>query len=110
MSFYTWLQIATYLVVLVALVKPLGKYMARVFDGQPCGLDKLLGPLERLIYTVAGVRPSKEMNWKTYAGTMLLFNLLGLLVVYGLQRTQEWLPLNPQRFPNVRPIRRSIRR
>ena len=51
---------AIYLVVLVALVKPLGKYMARVFDGQPCGLDKLLGPLERLIYTVAACAPARR--------------------------------------------------
>ncbi|MBI2824423.1 MAG: potassium-transporting ATPase subunit KdpA [Planctomycetia bacterium] len=101
MSFYAWLQLAIYLVVLLALVKPLGSYMARVFDGRACGLDRVLGPLERLIYRVAGVRATKEMNWKTYAGTMLAFNVLGLLAVYAIQRTQAWLPLNPQGFANV---------
>jgi potassium-transporting ATPase potassium-binding subunit len=103
MSISTILQIVIFLVVLVALAKPLGAFMARVFDGRPCGLDKVLGPLERLIYRLAGVRPTVEMNWKLYAGAMLLFNFLGFLVVYVLQRTQQWLPLNPQKFVNVTP-------
>jgi K+-transporting ATPase ATPase A chain len=103
MSISTILQIVIFLVVLVALAKPLGAFMARVFDGRPCGLDKVLGPLERLIYRLAGVRPTEEMNWKVYAGAMLLFNFLGFLVVYALQRTQQWLPLNPQKFVNVTP-------
>lgn len=103
MSISTLLQLTAYIVVLVALVKPLGKFMARVFDGKPCGLDRLLGPVERLIYRVAGIQPAAEMNWRVYAGTMLLFNLLGFLVVYGLQRAQLWLPLNPQGFANVTP-------
>ena len=92
-----------YLVVLVALAKPLGQFMAHVFDGRPCGLDAVLGPVERLLYRLAGVRPAEEMNWKVYAGTMLLFNFLGFLAVYGLQRTQQWLPLNPQEFADVAP-------
>ncbi|HEY4310328.1 MAG TPA: potassium-transporting ATPase subunit KdpA [Pirellulales bacterium] len=103
MSISTILQILIFLVVLVALAKPLGAFMARVFDGRPCGLDRVLGPLERLIYRLAGVRPTEEMNWKLYAGAMLLFNFLGFLVVYVLQRTQQWLPLNPQKFVNVTP-------
>jgi len=91
-----WIQIVVFLALLLALVKPLGHYMARVFDNLPCGLNRVLGPVERAIYRLAGVRPDVEMNWKTYAGAMLLFNFLGLLVVYGLQRMQPWLPLNPQ--------------
>jgi K+-transporting ATPase ATPase A chain len=103
MSLPTILQLIVYLIVLVALAKPLGRFMTRVFEGRPCGLDVVLGPLERLIYRLSGVRPDEGMTWKVYAGTMLLFNFLGFLAVYLLQRTQQWLPLNPQRFPNVSP-------
>ena len=95
----TWpgiLQTVVYLAVLLALVKPLGWYMARVYEGKPCGLDRVLGPAERLIYRLAGIRPAAEMKWTTYALAMLLFNLLGVLTVYGLQRLQGLLPLNPQ--------------
>ncbi|HYS18390.1 MAG TPA: potassium-transporting ATPase subunit KdpA [Candidatus Binatia bacterium] len=97
------LQLVLYMVVLLALARPLGAFMARVYEGRPCGLDTALGWLERLIYKVAGVRPGTEMGWKTYAGTMLLFNLAGLLVVYALQRLQGALPLNPQELGAVSP-------
>ena len=97
------LQIGLFLVVLVALVKPLGWYMARVFDGRAIGLDRVFGPVERMIYRLAGVTPEKEMTWRTYAFAMLLFNMLGLAVVYLMQRTQGLLPLNPQGFPSVTP-------
>jgi K+-transporting ATPase ATPase A chain len=96
MSANGYLQIAFYLVVLTALAKPLGGYMARVYEGKPIGLDKLLGGCERLIYRVCGIRPDEEMSWKTYAGAMLAFNLVGLLVVYALQRLQGVLPWNPE--------------
>ncbi len=89
-------QLALYLVVLLALVKPLGAYMARVYQNQPLALARVLGWLERLIYRAAGVRPDQEMGWKTYAVAMLLFNVVGLLTVYLLQRLQGVLPLNPQ--------------
>jgi K+-transporting ATPase ATPase A chain len=89
-------QVGIYLIVLLVLVRPLGCYMARVYQGQPCGLDRLLGWLERVIYWAAGVDPQREMSWKSYAGALLLFNLLGFLAVYGLLRLQAWLPLNPQ--------------
>ena len=77
--------------------------MARVYEGRPCGLNGVFGWLERLIYKLSGVRPAEEMGWKTYAATMLLFNLAGLLAVYGLQRVQGVLPLNPQQFGAVSP-------
>jgi len=67
-------QLLFYLIVLVALAKPLGAFMARVYEGRPCGLDGALGWLERLIYRLAGVRAGEEMGWKTYAVAMLLFN------------------------------------
>ncbi|MEI8014635.1 MAG: potassium-transporting ATPase subunit KdpA [Nitrospira sp.] len=88
-------QIALYFVVLLALVKPLGWYMARVYEGQPCGLDRVVGPLERLIYRLCGVRETEEMDWKTYGIAMLLFNAVGLVALYALQRLQGFLPLNP---------------
>ena len=73
-----WLQIGLYLLVIVALVKPLGWYVARVYEGKSCGLDRALGPLEQLLYRLCGVRPEQEMGWKAYAVAMLLFNLVGL--------------------------------
>jgi K+-transporting ATPase ATPase A chain len=92
-----------FLLVLVALVKPLGAFMARVYEGRPCGLDKPLGWMERLTYRLAGIKPDQPMNWKTYAFAVLLFNLLGGLVVYGLQRLQGFLPLNPEHLGAVSP-------
>jgi K+-transporting ATPase ATPase A chain len=89
-------QLAFYVIVLLALAKPLGSYMARVYQNQPFGLERVLGWLERLIYRLAGVKPSEEMGWKTYAVAMLLFNFAGLLALYLLQRLQGVLPLNPQ--------------
>jgi K+-transporting ATPase ATPase A chain len=97
------LQLLLYLVVLLALVKPLGWFMARVYMNKPCGLDRLLGPIERLLYRVAGINPSEEMGWKRYAGALMLFSALGLLFVYGLQRLQGILPLNPQGLGAVSP-------
>jgi potassium-transporting ATPase potassium-binding subunit len=96
-------QIIIYMVVLLALVKPLGWYMARVYDGESVGLNRALGPLERLIYRLLGTREDAAMGWKSYAIAMLLFNLLGILVVYTLQRLQGALPLNPQGLAGVTP-------
>ncbi|HEY5870204.1 MAG TPA: potassium-transporting ATPase subunit KdpA [Candidatus Tectomicrobia bacterium] len=106
MTFNGVLQLLLYMVVLLALAKPLGRYMARVYEGQPTGLDRVFGPLERLIYALCGVRagrPEAEMDWKTYAFAMLLFNILGLLAVYALQRLQGLLPFNPQDLGAVTP-------
>jgi potassium-transporting ATPase potassium-binding subunit len=97
------LQVAFYLIVLLVLAKPLGAYMARVYEGRPIGLDRALGWLERLIYRASGVAPKAEMGWKTYALTMLIFNLAGLLAVYALQRIQGVLPLNPAGLGAVSP-------
>jgi K+-transporting ATPase ATPase A chain len=106
MTFNGLLQLLLYMVVLLALAKPLGRYMAQVYEGQPTGLDRVFGPLERLIYRLCGVRadrPEAEMDWKTYAFGMLLFNILGLLALYALQRFQGFLPLNPQGLGAVTP-------
>ena len=101
MNFSGILQIALYLVVLTLLVRPLGAYMARVYEGRRTFLEAVFGPVERLIYRLAGVDPTREMSWKSYAAGMLLFNLASLLLVYGLQRLQGFLPLNPQGFGAV---------
>ena len=93
-----WIQIALYFGVLLALTKSLGAYMARVYQGRPCGLDRALGWFERLIYRVSGIDPQQEMSWKKYTIAVLLFNLLGFVAVYLLLRAQAVLPLNPQGF------------
>lgn len=93
-----FLQIAFYIFFLILLVKPLGWYMARVYKGQSCGLDTILGPIENIIYKLCGIHPQEEMEWKTYLYAMLTFNMLGLLLAYLLQRFQFYLPLNPQHF------------
>ena len=97
------LQLALYVVVLVALVRPLGAYMAAVFRGERTLMSPLLGPVERLIYRVSGVDPAHESDWKRYALSALLVNLLGIIAVYALQRLQHLLPLNPQGLGAVSP-------
>jgi potassium-transporting ATPase potassium-binding subunit len=103
MNGFSWLQLIFYMLVLIALAKPLGAFMARVYQGERTFLDPLLRPLEKLIYRLCGVRPDEEMNWKVYAVAMLLFNALGLLVAYALQRLQGFMPLNPQGLGAVSP-------
>src|SRR5437870_3806804 len=95
------LQIVLYLAVLLALTKPLGAYMARVYEDEATVLDSVLGPLERFLYRAAGIRSDEGMTWKTYALAMLVFNALSLVVVYVMQRVQGLLPLNPQQFGPV---------
>lgn len=96
-------QLLVYLGVLLALAKPLGIYMARVYEGRPNGLGRVLGPIERLQYRTSGVRADDEMSWKRYALAMLLFNLVGFLLLYVLQRLQGALLANPQHLPAVAP-------
>jgi K+-transporting ATPase ATPase A chain len=98
-----FLQIGLYLLVLLALVKPLGGYMARIYLGQPAGLNSWLGGFENCLYSWSGVDAKQDMRWTQYALASLVFNLLGLLVVYALQRWQAFLPLNPQNLPAVSP-------
>jgi len=100
---FGWLQIGLYLFILLLLVKPLGSYMARVYAGERTFLGRIVGPIERLIYRIVGLRADDEMDWKTYAVALLLFSLVGLLVLYGLQRLQSVLPLNPQHLEAVKP-------
>ncbi|RJP50538.1 MAG: potassium-transporting ATPase subunit KdpA [Anaerolineaceae bacterium] len=103
MNTYSWIQLGFYFVVLVALVKPLGSYMAKVYQGERTFLDPVLAPVERFVYHISGINPRSEMTWKIYAVAMLMLNILGLIVVYLLQRLQGILPLNPQGLGAVSP-------
>ena len=77
--------------------------MTRVFNGEKTFLDPLLRPVERLVYRLTGVDEKREMRWTEYAVAMLLFSGVSMAVLYLIERTQKWLPFNPQNFPNVEP-------
>src|SRR5712664_3343504 len=98
-----WLQIGFFLLVIFALTKPLGVFMAKVFNREKSFLDFALRPIERLIYRVTGVREEREMRWTEYGTAMLLFSAVSMLVLYLMERTQHWLVFNPQRLANVAP-------
>jgi K+-transporting ATPase ATPase A chain len=101
MNAWGWAQIGLYVLVLLLLAKPLGSFMAAVYDGRAMRAQRIGGPLERLIYRGAGVDAAHDMSWIQYALAMLWFNLAGALAVYALQRAQQWLPLNPQAMAAV---------
>ena len=96
-------QIVFYMAVLILLAKPLGAFMARVYQREKTFLDPVLGPLERFIYRVSGINADEEYDWKENAVAMLVFNFLGFLAVYALQRLQQFLPFNPQGMVAVTP-------
>ena len=98
-----FLQITLYVAVLLALAKPLGGYMARIYQDEPAGLNRWLKSFENGIYRLSGVDAKSEMRWTDYAIALLIFNLLGALAVFALQRLQLYLPLNPQGLANVSP-------
>ena len=98
-----WLQVAIYFLVLLALTKPLGVYLHRVFESESRPLPRVSGPLERWTFRACGVDPEKEQTWKEYALALLLFSLVGVLVTYALLRLQHFLPFNPQKFSAVAP-------
>src|SRR6266446_890805 len=97
------LQIGFFLLVIIALTKPLGVFMAKVFNREKTFLDFVLRPIERLIYRVTGVREEREMAWTEYGTAMLLFSAVSMLLLYMMERTQHWLLFNPQKLANVAP-------
>jgi K+-transporting ATPase ATPase A chain len=103
MSTQAIFQIVLYLVVLLALAKPLGTYMAKVYQGERTFMSPVFGTMEQGIYRLAGIDPKSESSWKRYAAAVLLVNFIGFLFVYLLQRLQDTLPLNPQGFAAVTP-------
>src|SRR4029079_1515523 len=98
-----WLQILIFFAAIVAVTKPLGVYMYRVFEAERQPLPRLFGGLERLCYRLSGVDPKHEQNWKQYTFAMLVFSVFGLVVTYLIQRFQHVLPLNPQHLGAVEP-------
>jgi potassium-transporting ATPase potassium-binding subunit len=98
-----WLQIGFFLLVVFALTKPLGVFMAKVFNREKTFLDFALRPIERLIYRITGVREEREMRWTEYGTAMLLFSAASMLLLYLIERTQHWMLFNPQKLANVAP-------
>jgi K+-transporting ATPase ATPase A chain len=98
-----WFQIGLYLFVIFLVTKPLGVFMTRVFNREKTLLDAVLRPIEKLVYRLTGVNEKHEMRWTEYAVAMLLFSGVSMAVLYLIERTQKWLPFNPQKFPNVEP-------
>ena len=98
-----WLQIAVFFGLILALTRPLGAFLHRVFESDSRPLPRLFGPVERLLYRLIGVDPSKEQTWREYVFAMLFFSAFGLVVTYALLRLQHLLPLNPQKLPAVAP-------
>ncbi len=98
-----WLQAVVFFLIVLALTKPIGLYMVRVFEGGRTWLSPVLRPIETAIYRLGGVREDEEMAWYVYALSMLAFSVIGLAYLYVLLRTQKWLPLNPQHFDNMAP-------
>jgi K+-transporting ATPase ATPase A chain len=101
MTLNGWIQILLFLVLIFAITKPLGVFMARVFNRERTFLDPLARPIERLLYRVTGVDDNHEMSWKEYAVSMLLFSGTSMLLLYVIERVQQWLPWNPQKFAAV---------
>jgi len=97
------IQIAVYFILVTAISVPLGLYMAKVFSREHTFLDRVLTPIESLIYKLCGMNPEVEMGWAAYAISMLAFSLISMIFLYGLQRLQYYLPLNPQGLAGVPP-------
>jgi potassium-transporting ATPase potassium-binding subunit len=98
-----WTQILLFFLIILAVTKPMGVFMARVFNRERTFLDPILRPIERVIYRLTGVDEDREMRWTEYAAAMLLFSVVSLLVLYALQRIQHYLPLNPQKLGTIEP-------
>jgi potassium-transporting ATPase potassium-binding subunit len=104
MSLNGWLQIFLFIAAVLLLAKPMGSYLARVFERRRTFLDPVLVPCERLLYRVTGINPEQEMRWTEYAVAMLVFSAATMLLTYIIERIQHWLPLNPQHLPGVEPV------
>jgi potassium-transporting ATPase potassium-binding subunit len=96
-----WLQIGVFLALILAITKPLGVFMAKVFSGERTFLDPVARPIERVLYRLTGVDEKQEMRWTEYAFTMLLFSGATMLLLYLVERVQQFLPWNPQKFGAV---------
>jgi K+-transporting ATPase ATPase A chain len=95
------LQVLIYFAALLILAPFIGRFMARVFQGERTWLSPVLAPIEHFTYRLSGINPTVEMNWRQYAFALMVFNLIGFLIVFALQLWQSHLPLNPQKIPDV---------
>src|ERR1700681_60628 len=98
-----WFQIGFFLLVIFLITKPLGVFLARVFGGEKTFLDPVLRPVEKLIYRLTGIDEKHEMRWTEYAIAMLLYSGVSMVLLYLMERVQKLLPLNPQKFANLKP-------
>ena len=103
MTINGWIQIAIFCLAILICVKPLGGYMARLFEGERTFLSPLLTPVERFIYRLCGIDEADEQRWTQYTTAMLVFSLAGFLLLYAMQRLQVFLPYNPQHLSAVGP-------
>src|SRR5271155_4854529 len=103
MAMNALLQVEIFLLLVALVTVPLGSYMTKVFTGEHTFPDRVLRPIERLIYKICGVNPENEMTWFQYTADVLIFSFIGMIVLYAMQRLQGILPLNPQGLPAVPP-------
>ncbi len=98
-----WLQVGSFLLLILLVTKPMGVFLARVFNRERTFMDPVLRPIERVLYRLTGVDENHEMRWTEYAFAMLLFSVVSMLLLYLMQRVQGFLPFNPQKFGAVTP-------
>jgi len=101
MTLVGWIQVLVFVAVILAVTRPLGAFLYRVYEGERQPLPRLFGPLERTLYRLSGIDPRREQTWAQYAWALLAFSALSMLVTYAIERLQHVLPLNPQKFPPV---------
>ncbi len=101
MTLNGWLQILVFIAIIIAIAKPIGVFLTEVFEGKRTFLHLVLRPLEKLIYRLTRVDEKREMRWTEYAGAMLLFSVVSMVLLYLIQRLQSYLPFNPQHLPNI---------
>src|SRR5581483_10013158 len=104
-TFNSVLQVLLFLIIVLLVTKPLGLYMTRVFNGERTWLSPVFVPVERLFYRLSGINPEEEQKWTGYTISMLIFSLVSMLLLYLIQRTQQWLPLNP---PGMGPVEAQL--
>ena len=98
MNLHGWLQIALFLLVILALTKPLGIYLYRVFEGERQPFGRTLGAVERFLLRLSGLKQPAAQNWKQYTAALLIFSVIGVIVTYAIQRLQFFLPFNPEKL------------
>ncbi|MBA3323152.1 MAG: potassium-transporting ATPase subunit KdpA, partial [Pyrinomonadaceae bacterium] len=103
MTINGWLQILIFFLIILAVTKPLGIFLTRVFSGERTFMHPVLRPVERVLYRLTAVDETREMRWTEYAVALLLFSIVSMFVLYLLQRLQGVLPLNPQGLANIEP-------